>query len=108
MNQSSWKTTQKSKTESSSSSKTIFPSGALPLKAKHKNPSGDHAKQIMEVLAVVGLVLGDAIKDVNILQVISLKGAMTNEVFWINWPTKNGIFEKSRHFHDPDTEGAQR
>ncbi|KAL2324666.1 hypothetical protein Fmac_023724 [Flemingia macrophylla] len=47
-------------------------------------------EEIMEVLAAVASDLGDAIDDVNALQVIPLKGAMTNEVFRINWPTKNG------------------
>ncbi|XP_061345151.1 probable choline kinase 1 [Gastrolobium bilobum] len=47
-------------------------------------------EEIMEVLAAVASDLGDVIDDVNNLQVIPLKGAMTNEVFQINWPTKNG------------------
>ncbi|XP_027363894.1 probable choline kinase 2 isoform X2 [Abrus precatorius] len=49
----------------------------------------------MEVLAAVASDLGDAIDDVNTLQVIPLKGAMTNEVFMINWPTnKDGDLRK--------------
>lgn len=47
-------------------------------------------EEILEILAAVALDLGDVIDDVNNLQVIPLKGAMTNEVFQINWPTKNG------------------
>ncbi|MED6118254.1 hypothetical protein PIB30_000878 [Stylosanthes scabra] len=47
-------------------------------------------EEIMEVLAAVASDLGDVIEDLNNLQVIPLKGAMTNEVFQINWPTKNG------------------
>ena len=47
-------------------------------------------EEIMDVLAAVASDLGDVIDDVNTLQVIPLKGAMTNEVFQINWPTKNG------------------
>lgn len=47
-------------------------------------------EEIMEVLATVASDLGDVIDDVNTVQVIPLKGAMTNEVFQINWPTKNG------------------
>ncbi|KAK7391210.1 hypothetical protein VNO78_19622 [Psophocarpus tetragonolobus] len=50
---------------------------------------GSH-DEIMEVLASVASDLGDVIDDVNTLQVIPLNGAMTNEVFQINWPTKNG------------------
>lgn len=46
-------------------------------------------EELMEVITAVASDLGDAIDDVNTLQVIPLKGAMTNEVFQINWPTKN-------------------
>lgn len=46
-------------------------------------------EEIMEVLAAVASDLGDVIDDVNTLQVIPLNGALTNEVFQINWPTKN-------------------
>lgn len=45
---------------------------------------------MMKILAAVALDLGDVIDDVNSLQVIPLKGAMTNKVFQINWPTKTG------------------
>ncbi len=48
-------------------------------------------EKIMEVLAAVASDLGDVIDDVNTIQVIPLKGAMTNEVFQIIWPTKNGV-----------------
>jgi len=44
----------------------------------------------MEVLAAVASDMGDAIDDVSTLQVIPLKGAMTNEVFQVKWPSKNG------------------
>ncbi|KAK7277375.1 hypothetical protein RIF29_18526 [Crotalaria pallida] len=46
-------------------------------------------EEIMEVLSAVAADLGDVIDDVNSLAVIPLKGAMTNEVFQINWPTKS-------------------
>ncbi|KAL2348201.1 hypothetical protein Fmac_002201 [Flemingia macrophylla] len=46
--------------------------------------------EIMEVLVAVASDLGDAIDNVDALQVIPMKGAMTNEIFQINWPTKNG------------------
>lgn len=46
-------------------------------------------EEIMEVLAGVALDLGDAIEDVSLVQVKPLKGAMTNEVFEVNWPTKS-------------------
>ncbi|KAI4346548.1 hypothetical protein L6164_007437 [Bauhinia variegata] len=44
----------------------------------------------MEVLASVASDLGDAIDDMESVQVIPLSGAMTNEVFQVKWPTKNG------------------
>ncbi|XP_022641220.1 probable choline kinase 2 isoform X2 [Vigna radiata var. radiata] len=47
-------------------------------------------EEIMEVLAAVASDMGDAIDDVSTLQVIPLKGAMTNEVFQVKWPSKNG------------------
>ncbi|KAK7270407.1 hypothetical protein RIF29_23515 [Crotalaria pallida] len=47
-------------------------------------------EEIMEVLASVASDLGDTIDDVNTLEVIPMKGAMTNEVFIITWPTKRG------------------
>lgn len=50
--------------------------------------SGNH-EEIFEVLAAVAASLGDVIDDVNTLQVTPLKGAMTNEVFEVNWPTKS-------------------
>ncbi|TKY46085.1 choline kinase 2 [Spatholobus suberectus] len=46
-------------------------------------------EEIVEVLAAVAADLGDVIDDVNSLQVKPLKGAMTNEVFEVNWPTKS-------------------
>ncbi|KAI4352770.1 hypothetical protein L6164_006991 [Bauhinia variegata] len=51
---------------------------------------GCSAEEIMEVLATVASDMGDAIDDMEALQVIPLSGAMTNEVFQINWPTKYG------------------
>ncbi|KAE9592507.1 putative phosphotransferase with an alcohol group as acceptor [Lupinus albus] len=46
-------------------------------------------EEMMEVLAAVAADLGDIIEDVNSMAVIPLKGAMTNEVFQINWPSKS-------------------
>ncbi|XP_054776305.1 probable choline kinase 1 [Prosopis cineraria] len=48
------------------------------------------AEEIMEVLTSVALQLGDVTDDMDALQIVPLKGAMTNEVFQINWPTRNG------------------
>lgn len=46
-------------------------------------------EEIMEVLGAVATELGDVIDDLSSLEVIPLKGAMTNEVFEVNWPTKS-------------------
>ncbi|XP_027357626.1 probable choline kinase 2 isoform X2 [Abrus precatorius] len=46
-------------------------------------------EEIVEVLEAVAADLGDVIDDVNSLQAKPLKGAMTNEVYEVNWPTKN-------------------
>ncbi|XLR27311.1 hypothetical protein S83_055211, partial [Arachis hypogaea] len=57
---------------------------------KSSTPITDFAshEEIMEILATVAADLGDVI-DVSFLQVKPLKGAMTNEVFEINWPAKS-------------------
>ncbi|KDP26181.1 hypothetical protein JCGZ_22275 [Jatropha curcas] len=47
-------------------------------------------EELKKVLQSVASEWGDVVDDMNSLQVIPLKGAMTNEVFQINWPTKNG------------------
>ncbi|KAL2334973.1 hypothetical protein Fmac_016186 [Flemingia macrophylla] len=46
-------------------------------------------EEIVEVLSAVAADLGDVLDDLNSLQVKPLKGAMTNEVFEVNWPTKS-------------------
>lgn len=52
------------------------PGGRLPMEAK----------KILHSLASSW----DDVLDSNALQVMQLKGAMTNEVFQIKWPTKKG------------------
>ncbi|KAI9098495.1 hypothetical protein K1719_025120 [Acacia pycnantha] len=52
---------------------------------------GVTGKEIMEVLATVAAELGDEAEEVEeTMQVIPLKGAMTNEVFQIKWWSQNG------------------
>lgn len=46
-------------------------------------------EEIMKVLAAVAVDLGDVIDDVTTVEVNPLKGAMTNQVFEVNWPTKS-------------------
>ncbi|ESW23937.1 hypothetical protein PHAVU_004G089000 [Phaseolus vulgaris] len=61
----------------------------MAIKAIELLKGGANHEEIMEVLAAVAADLGDVIDDVNSLQVKPLKGAMTNEVFEVNWPTKS-------------------
>jgi len=42
------------------------------------------------MLILLFIYLFGHILTMDALQVIPLKGAMTNEVFQVNWPTKNG------------------
>jgi len=46
-------------------------------------------EEIMKVLAAVAVDLGDVIDDLSTVEVNPLKGAMTNQVFEVNWPTKS-------------------
>ncbi|KAJ6998242.1 choline, partial [Populus alba x Populus x berolinensis] len=50
--------------------------------------------ELKKVLRLVGSEWGDVVDDMESLQVIPLKGAMTNEVFQINWPTKCGNLDR--------------
>ncbi|KAA3453716.1 putative choline kinase 1 [Gossypium australe] len=47
-------------------------------------------EELKEVLKAVASEWGDMIKDMEEFHVVPLKGALTNEVFQINWPTKHG------------------
>jgi choline/ethanolamine kinase len=47
-------------------------------------------EELKKVLRSVAASWGDVIDDMGTLRVIRLSGAMTNEVYQINWPTKNG------------------
>lgn len=46
-------------------------------------------EELKKVLRSVAADWGDVLDDMQALQVIQLSGAMTNEVYQINWPTKN-------------------
>ncbi|KAK4781334.1 hypothetical protein SAY87_017440 [Trapa incisa] len=50
--------------------------------------------EVKKVLKSVASDLGDSIHDLNTLQVIPLKGAMTNQVYQINWPTTPSATEE--------------
>ncbi|KAK4774251.1 hypothetical protein SAY87_029270 [Trapa incisa] len=50
--------------------------------------------EVKKVLRSVASDLGDSIHDLNTLQVIPLKGAMTNQVYQINWPTTPSATEE--------------
>ncbi|KAE8727813.1 putative choline kinase 1 [Hibiscus syriacus] len=47
-------------------------------------------EELKAVLKAVASEWGDIIKDMEEFQVVPLKGAMTNEIFQINWPTTRG------------------
>jgi choline/ethanolamine kinase len=47
-------------------------------------------EELKKVLRSVAASWGDVIDDMGTLRVIRLSGAMTNEVYQINWPTKHG------------------
>ncbi|CAK7346728.1 unnamed protein product [Dovyalis caffra] len=51
---------------------------------------GKFPDELKKVLRSVGSEWGDVVDDMQALEVVPLKGAMTNEVFQINWPTKCG------------------
>lgn len=51
---------------------------------------GRFSDELKKVLQSLASEWGDVVDDIEALQVIPLKGAMTNEVFQINWPTKSG------------------
>lgn len=46
--------------------------------------------ELKKILRSVASEWGDVVDDMDALEVVPLKGAMTNEVFQINWPTKRG------------------
>ncbi|KAG8660703.1 probable choline kinase 1 isoform X2 [Manihot esculenta] len=46
--------------------------------------------ELKKILRSVASEWGDVVDDMDSLEVVPLKGAMTNEVFQINWPTKRG------------------
>lgn len=64
----------------------------MAIKTNELLPSSS-PEELKQVLQSVASDWGDVIDDA--LQVIPLKGAMTNEVFQINWPAKNnGLLRK--------------
>ena len=56
---------------------------------------GTFPDELKRVLRSVGSELGDVVDDMEALQVVPLKGAMTNEVFRIIWPTKCGNLNRN-------------
>lgn len=51
-------------------------------------------EEVKKILHSLAENWGDEIEDMESLQVIPLKGAMTNEVFQINWPRKTGDLQR--------------
>ncbi|KAH8515632.1 hypothetical protein H0E87_004183 [Populus deltoides] len=56
---------------------------------------GGFPDELKRVLRSVGSEWGDVVDDMDALQVVPLKGAMTNEVFRIIWPTKCGNLNRN-------------
>ncbi|KAJ0241107.1 choline kinase 1 [Hirschfeldia incana] len=53
-------------------------------------PTCSSPDDLKRVLQTLGSTWGDVVEDLESLEVVPLKGAMTNEVYQINWPTLNG------------------
>ncbi|CAI0557048.1 unnamed protein product [Linum tenue] len=51
---------------------------------------GIFPEELRRVLQSLAMEWGDVVEDMKALQVIPMKGAMTNEVYQVNWPTKGG------------------
>lgn len=47
---------------------------------------------LTKVLQTLSGKWGDVVEDLESLQVKPMKGAMTNQVFMVNWPTKENIY----------------
>ncbi|KAG6784007.1 hypothetical protein POTOM_009689 [Populus tomentosa] len=56
---------------------------------------GGFPDELKRVLRSVGSEWGDVVDDMEALQVVPLKGAMTNEVFRIIWPSKCGNLNRN-------------
>ncbi|CAN0928333.1 Probable choline kinase 2 [Linum grandiflorum] len=56
---------------------------------------GIFPEEVKRVLKSLAMEWGDVVDDMKALQVIPMKGAMTNEVYQINWPRKEqGLFNR--------------
>lgn len=51
---------------------------------------GNFSDELCKILRLVASEWGDVVDDMAALQVVPMKGAMTNEVYQIIWPTKTG------------------
>uniref|UniRef100_A0A2P2MR36 Choline kinase 1 n=1 Tax=Rhizophora mucronata TaxID=61149 RepID=A0A2P2MR36_RHIMU len=51
---------------------------------------GSFPDELKEALQSVAAELGDVVDDIGAVELTRLTGAFTNEVYQINWPTKNG------------------
>ena len=51
---------------------------------------GSFPDELSKILLSVASEWGDVVDDMEALQVVPMKGAMTNEVYQIIWPTKTG------------------
>ena len=51
---------------------------------------GRLSEELKKLIRSVASHYGDVLDDMDLLQIVPLKGAMTNEVFQITWPTTHG------------------
>ncbi|CAN8239371.1 unnamed protein product [Cochlearia groenlandica] len=52
-------------------------------------PSCSSSEDLKRVLQTLCLSWGDVVEDLELLDIIPIKGAMTNQVYQINWPSLN-------------------
>ncbi|KAL5560260.1 hypothetical protein UlMin_036471 [Ulmus minor] len=52
-------------------------------------------EELKKIIRAVASEYGDKVDDMEKLQIVPLKGAMTNEVFQLNWPTKDGNLSRT-------------
>ncbi|KAJ4850238.1 hypothetical protein Tsubulata_008167 [Turnera subulata] len=71
-------------------SKLFSPVGKKMAIKTNGSIEGKFPEELLKVLQSLATEWGDVVDDMGALQVVPMKGAMTNEVFQVNWPTKNG------------------
>ncbi|GMN31657.1 hypothetical protein TIFTF001_003339 [Ficus carica] len=57
------------------------------------------SEELKKLIRSVASEYGDVIEDMELLEVVPLKGAMTNEVYQITWPIEDGDFRRKVLVH---------